>query len=40
LPAGGDAFATIVFASIVIFVILLVTDIMGYTDIFPFVKKK
>lgn len=40
LPAGGDTFATIVVASIVIFVILLITDIMGYTDIFPFVKKK
>jgi cobalamin biosynthesis protein CobD/CbiB len=40
LPAGGDTFATIVIASIVIFVILLITDIMGFTDIFPFVKKK
>jgi N-acetylglucosamine-6-phosphate deacetylase len=40
LPAGGDAFATIAVASIVVFVVLLVTDIMGYTDIFPFVKKR
>jgi len=40
LPAGGDTFATIVIASIVIFVVLLITDIMGYTDLFPFVKKK
>jgi len=40
LPAGGDTFSTIIVASIVIFVILLITDIMGYTDLFPFVKKK
>ena len=40
LPAGGDTFGTIVVASIVIFVILLITDILGYTDLFPFVKKR
>ncbi|MBC2711485.1 MAG: PA2779 family protein [Desulfosarcina sp.] len=40
LPAGGSSFGIIVGASIVIFIVLLVTDIMGYTDIFPFVKKK
>ena len=40
LPAGGDTLSTIVIASIVVFVILLITDILGYTDLFPFVKKK
>jgi hypothetical protein len=35
LPAGGDALGVVVF----IFVLLLITDILGYTDIFPFVKK-
>lgn len=35
LPAGGDALGTLVF----VFLVLLVTDILGYTDIFPFVKK-
>ena len=40
LPAGGDALGAILIASIVVFVILLITDIMGYTDLFPFVKKK
>ena len=34
-PAG----AGILEAAIFVFLILLVTDIMGYTDIFPFVKK-
>jgi len=34
LPAGGDALGLIVF----LFLVLLVTDIMGYTNVFPFVK--
>jgi hypothetical protein len=39
LPAGGDALGTMVFAALFVFVVLLVTDILGYTDVFPFVKK-
>ena len=39
LPAGGDAFGTIVFAGLFVFVVLLVTDILGYTDVFTFVRK-
>jgi hypothetical protein len=35
LPAGGDALGVL----LVIFLVLLLTDILGYTDIFPFVKK-
>ncbi len=35
LPAGGD----ILGVAVLIFLVLLFTDIMGYTDIFPFVKK-
>ena len=35
LPAGGDILGTVVF----VFLVLLVTDILGFTDIFPFVKK-
>lgn len=35
LPAGGDVLGTVVF----IFLVLLLTDILGFTDIFPFVKK-
>jgi hypothetical protein len=38
LPAGGDALGTIVGAALVIFLVLLLTDILGLTDIFPFVK--
>lgn len=35
LPAGGDVLGAIVF----VFLVLLVTDILGFTDIFPFVNK-
>jgi hypothetical protein len=39
LPAGGSALAIVVVASLLVFIVLLVTDIMGYTDVFPFTKK-
>ena len=35
LPAGGDILGVAVF----VFLVLLFTDIMGWTDVFPFVKK-
>ena len=35
MPAGGD----IVGAAVFIFLVLLVTDLLGLTDVFPFVKK-
>lgn len=35
MPAGGDALGVLVF----VFIVLLITDILGFTDIFPFVKK-
>jgi hypothetical protein len=38
LPAGGDAIAAVVGAAVIVFIVLLITDILGYTDIFPFVK--
>ena len=38
LPAGGSALGVIVGAALIIFVILLVTDILGFTDVFTFVK--
>ncbi len=40
LPAGGDFFTTLLIVALVVFLVLLVTDITGYTDIFPFVKSK
>jgi hypothetical protein len=38
-PAGGNAVAVIVGAAVLIFIVLLITDILGLTNIFPFVKK-
>jgi hypothetical protein len=35
LPAGGDS---IIGAAVFVFLVLLVTDILGYTKIFPFVQ--
>ena len=34
LPAGGDVISTLVF----IFVLLLITDILGFTKVFPFTR--
>jgi len=35
-PAGGSS---ILGLAVLVFLILLLTDVLGYTDIFPFVKK-
>ena len=39
LPAGGGALEVLLIVALVVFLVLLATDIAGYTDIFPFVKK-
>ncbi|MBI5578539.1 MAG: PA2779 family protein [Deltaproteobacteria bacterium] len=40
LPAGGSsALGLVIVASLIVFIVLLVTDIMGYTDVFPFTKR-
>lgn len=38
LPAGQGALEAILGAVVLIFLVLLVTDLLGLTDIFPFVK--
>ncbi len=40
LPAGGGALGTVVGAALFIFVVLLITDILGFTDVFTFVKSQ
>jgi hypothetical protein len=40
LPAGGGAFGTLIGAALIAFLVLLLTDILGYTDVFPFVKSQ
>ncbi|MGD2098924.1 MAG: PA2779 family protein [Desulfobacterales bacterium] len=39
LPSGGNGFFTVLLIVVfLVFLTLLITDIAGYTDIFPFVK--
>jgi outer membrane protein OmpA-like peptidoglycan-associated protein len=40
LPAGGGFFETFIIIVFIVFLILLLTDISGHTDVFPFVKKQ
>jgi hypothetical protein len=40
LPAGGNDFGVIIGALLVVFIVLLVTDILGYTNVFTFVKHR
>lgn len=39
MPAGQGAVGALIGAALIVFIILLVTDIIGWTDVFPFVKK-
>ena len=40
LPAGADGgVGSVIGALVFIFVVLLITDILGFTDVFPFVQK-
>ena len=39
LPAGGGAIGVIIGAALIVFLVLLATDILGYTDVFPFINK-
>jgi hypothetical protein len=40
LPAGEGGIGIIVGAILIIFLVLLITDLVGVTDVFPFVKHK
>lgn len=37
-PAGQDALGTVLGVALVAFLVLLVTDILGFTDVFPFTR--
>ncbi len=39
LPAGGDGVGAVVGAAVFIFLVLLITDLLGLTDVFPFVRR-
>ncbi len=38
LPAGGDALGAIIGAAVLIFIVLLITDILGFTKVFSFTR--
>jgi len=38
LPAGGDGFGALVGALLIVFIVLLITEILGLTHVFPFTK--
>jgi hypothetical protein len=38
LPAGGDGLGSLVGAAVLVFLVLLITDILGFTHVFPFVN--
>jgi uncharacterized protein DUF6627 len=38
LPAGGDGFESVLWIGFLVFVILLITDILGFTKVFPFTR--
>jgi hypothetical protein len=38
LPAGGNGVGAVIGAAVLIFVILLITDILGFTNVFSFVR--
>ena len=39
LPAGEGAVGAIIGAAVFIFIVLLITDLLGLTDFFPFVRR-
>lgn len=38
MPAGGDAIGVILGTALVVFIVLLITDIAGLTKVFPFTR--
>lgn len=38
LPAGGSSLGTALIAVAVIFIVLFITDLLGYTDVFTFTR--
>ena len=38
LPAGGDGFSALISALLIVFIVLLITDILGVTKVFPFTR--
>lgn len=39
VPAGQDVLSAILGTALIIFLVLLITDILGLTDVYPFVRR-
>ena len=40
MPAGGDAVGLLLGLVVITFVVLIITDLLGVTDVFTFIKKR
>lgn len=40
IPAGQSAVVAVIVAAMALFLVLIITDVLGYTDIFPFIENK
>ena len=40
MPAGQSVIGVLVFVVVVLFLVLLITDLLGVTDVFPFINKR
>lgn len=38
MPAGGDPLGALLWVALIVFLVLLITDILGLTKVFPFTK--
>ena len=38
MPAGGDALGAVLWLALVVFLVLLITDLLGLTKVFPFTR--
>jgi len=38
LPAGGDGLGSVLGVALIVFLVLLITDILGFTKVFPFTR--
>ena len=39
MPAGQGAVGAVIGAAVLIFIVLLITDLLGFTSVFPFTNK-
>jgi hypothetical protein len=40
LPSGGNGLVAVLVTALFVFLVLMITDFLGYTDVFPWVKSR